>query len=245
MFFRNCKVLYISVILVIIVSGSVQARPKVAVLPFRNPPGFDSACPLGSGLAEVVRKMLMDSGKVEIVGREDLDLMKQELNLSRDGFFDPSTFPKKGGFQGADFLITGKILDFGHFSKDTGIGALGKMAGGFTQTKTTAFVRLALEVVDLKNGKLVFSKNAEEREERKGAVVLAGDIKKVMGGAIKIGSSKFDNSMLGKATYKALNQVVPPLFGLFKLEAKVLAVGSEGIVIDMGSSSGLKAGLPG
>jgi len=190
----------------------------------------------------MVRKRLMDTGKVIIVSREDMDKMKEELNLSGDSFFDPSTFPEKGGFQGADFLVTGKILDFGHFSKDTGIGTLGMMAGGFQHTKTTAYVRLSVEVIDLKNGRLTFSQNYEARQERTGAVILAGDIQKMVGGLVKLGSSEFDNSMIGKATNKALDQVIPRLSGLFALSAKVLAVSPEGIVIDMGTSSGLKVG---
>ena len=223
-------------------ASTAMARPRVAVMPFKNPPGFDQSCPIGTGLADMVRKRLMDTGKVIIVSREDMTKMKEELNLSEDSFFDPSTFPEKGGFQGADYLLTGKILDFGHFSKDTGIGTLGIIAGGFQHKKTTAYVRLSVEVIDLKNGRLTFSQNYEARQERSGALILAGDIQKMIGGLIKLGSSEFDNSMIGKATNKALDQVIPRLSSLFTLAAKVLAVSPTGVVIDMGTSSGLKVG---
>jgi len=218
---------------------------KIAVMPFKNPSGFDSFCPIGAGLSDLVRKRLMDTGKFEILSRQEIDTLKNELNLSEDAFFDSSSFPAKGGFQGVDYLIFGKVLDFGHFSKDTGIGTLGKIAGGFTHTKTTAYVRISLEVISTRTGKIIFSQNFEGKEERKGGVILAGEIKNLVGGGIKIGSPEFDRSMLGKAINKALDQLVPRVSELFKFEARILAVGSEGVVIDAGSISGIAIGKKG
>jgi curli biogenesis system outer membrane secretion channel CsgG len=243
----------LAVFLLLLTSRHVlEARPRLAVLPFRNPPGFDASCPLGAGLAEMIRQRLMAAGKVQIVNREDLQDMKRELNYAKDEFFDPATVPEKGGFQGSEFILNGKVLDFGHYSRDTGIGTLGRIAGGFQHTKTNAYVRLSIEVTDLKTGKLILSENYEGREQQKGAKILAGDIKSISddlsnikGGFIKIGTTEFNNSMLGKATHKAIALVIPRLIGLFKLEAKVLAVSPEGLVLDIGTSSGIHPGSRG
>ena len=222
-----------------------EARPRVAVLEFQNPGGFDSSYPIGEGMAFLLRKRLMDSGKVQIVDRADLESLKTELRLSEDGFFDASTFPAKGGFQGADYIVRGKVLDFGHFSRDTGLGTLTKLAAGFSHTKTVAYVRISVEVIDLRTGRLTMSDNSEARHEKTGLILLAGDIKTAIGAAIKLGDSKFDNSMIGKASGKVLDKLAARIKGLFSMEARVLAVSPEGSVIDMGTSSGLVVGKHG
>ncbi|HNW33489.1 MAG TPA: CsgG/HfaB family protein [Candidatus Ozemobacteraceae bacterium] len=246
MLIRNGTAVIIAVLLFL--GGAivpVEARPRLAVLPFTNPPGFDADYPIGAGLAQMLKQRLMEAGKVLIVEREELNAMKDELKLAEDGHFDVSTFPAKGGFQGADYILRGKVLDFGHFQRDTGLGTLGKLAGGFLHTKVTAYVRLSVELIDLRNGRLIFSDNAEARHDKTGAVLLAGDLKKALGAALKLGSSEFDASMIGQATRKALDRVMSKMNALFRLEARVQAVSPDGIVIDMGASSGLKAGQAG
>ena len=224
---------------------AAEARPRVAVLEFSNPPGFDSAYAIGAGIAQMLRKRLMDSGRVQVVDRAAIESRKNDLKLSEDGFFDVSTFPQKGGFQGADYILRGKVLDFGHFSRESGIGALNQALGGFTRTKTVAYVRLSVEVIDLRNGRLAFSDHIEARHDTTGVVLLGGDLQSAIGAALKLGSSKFDASMIGKATNKALDQLAAKVNSLFTMEAKVLAVSAEGIVIDMGTTSGIRPGQKG
>ncbi len=246
MFTRNRKLIFGFLCLIFAMQTvSGEARPRVAVLEFDNPGGFDHSYPIGEGMSYLLRKRLMDSGKVQVVDRADLESLKTELRLSDDGFFDTSTFPARGGFQGADYIVRGKVLEFGHFSKDTGIGALGKMAGGFTQTKTTAHVRISVEVIDLRTGRLALSDNSEARHEKTGTILLAGDLKTAIGAAIKLGDSKFDASMIGKAAGKVLDRLAARINGLFNMEARVLAVSPDGTVIDMGTSSGLTIGKRG
>jgi len=220
-----------------------EGRPRVAVLPFKNPPGFDF--PIGEGLAQIFRKRLMDTGKIQIVVREDLNEMRDELKLAEDGFFEASTFPAKGGFQGADYIIVGRVLDFGHYSRDTSIGALNKMFEGLSYTKTTAYVRIGIEVVDLTTGRLTMADEAEGKHQKSGAILLAGDLKRIFIGGIKIGSSEFENSMIGRATKTAMDRLMSRLAGVFSKEAKVLAISPDGFVIDMGLTSGVKNGQKG
>lgn len=221
------------------------ARPRVAVLPFKTSGGVDY--PLGDGMAQLLRKRLMESGKVQIVDREDLGSMKGELQLADDGSFDPSTFPAKGGFQGADYLIAGRVLDFGHYSRDTTLGALTSIAQieGLQYKKTTAYVRLGIEVVDLSTGRLTLSEEAEGKHQKSGAILMAGDLKRIFIGGLKIGSSEFDTSMIGRATRQSMDKLIGRLTGIFTSDAKVLAVSPEGVVIDMGSASGLQVGRKG
>lgn len=248
---RSCRCSFLFLLmLALLLTSSADARPRVAVLEFTNPGGFDSSYPIGEGMSYLLRKRLMDAGKVQVVDRADLESLKTELRLSEDGFFDSSTFPARGGFQGADYIVRGKVLDFGHFSRDTGIGALGKiagekLAGGFTQTKTVAHVRISVEVIDLRTGRLAMSDNSEARHEKTGTILLAGDLKTAIGAAIKLGDSKFDASMIGKASGKVLDKLAVRINGLFNMEARVLAVSPDGTVIDMGTSSGLTVGKRG
>ncbi len=231
--------------LLLTLASAVEARPRVAVLPFKTGAGFDY--PLGEGLAQLLRKRIMETGKVQVVDREDLHNMKGELQLANDGYFDPSTFPEKGGFQGADYLIVGRVLDFGHYSRDTTLGALSSMVQvqGLQHKKTTAYVRLGIEVIDLATGRLALSEEAEGKNQTSGAILMAGDLKKIFVGGLKVGNLQFDNSMIGRATKQSLDRLIGRLAALFVKEAKVLAVSPEGIVIDMGASSGLQVGMKG
>jgi curli biogenesis system outer membrane secretion channel CsgG len=221
----------------------VAARPRVAVLPFRNPPGLDAKSPLGQSLADLVIKRLMDSGKVLVMQRSDLERLKDELNLAGDEFFNPRTFVKKGGFLGTDFVISGKILDYGNYEKNTGLGALSGLAGGFKQNKAVAYARLLIEVADLKHGRIVFSQECEEKTTEKGTMILGGDLNTKVGAGLTLGSLEHDESrMLGLAMQKALNKLIPRLLQLFVLEARIIGVSPEGVVIDMGLASGIRQG---
>lgn len=240
------KIFFWCLLFSLVFLGEAFARPKIAVLPFHTPSGFESKCPIGKNLSSLVQEQLMSSGKVIIVERRDLERLKSELNLANDSFFDPRTFPKKGGFSGTDYVVSGKVLDYGNHSKDTGLGTLGKLAGGLQQKQTSAYVRIVVEVVDLKQGKVIFAEQFEGQDKEKGTTLLGGDLKSKLGAGLVLGDLKPSQSrMLGTATKRAIAKIIPRLISLFALEGKVIGVSPDGVVLDLGNSSGIAIGSSG
>lgn len=86
--------------------------PVVAVLYFDNDSGDSSLDVLQKGLADMLVTDLAASEQVEVVEREKLQQLIDELELQRTKYFDPKTALKLGRFAGATHAVTGSFHSF-------------------------------------------------------------------------------------------------------------------------------------
>lgn len=89
----------------------LQPAPKktVAVLDFDNHSGEEKYDPMGKGIAAM---MISDLGAIEsiqLVEREHLQDLVEELELQQSDYFDPATAGKIGRFTGAEYVVVGAI----------------------------------------------------------------------------------------------------------------------------------------
>lgn len=241
---RPCLLLCIAVVC-LCAGAPVWALARLVVLPFANPAHGGDGAPVGETLARMFAQRLAATGRCTIVEREALGDLKTELNRINDPDFDPSTVPAKGGLLGADLIVKGAVLDFGHDTRETALGGLHQQLAGMSFKKTRAFVRLSVQLLDLKTGKVLYAAEKQGRNARSGAILAGGDLAAALGAAIKVGDGSFSQTMIGQATLAALDPLVKEIAPLLQREARVLAVNGDMVVLDTGSAGGIKVGQRG
>lgn len=226
---------------------------------------------LGEGLAEMLITELNRVGKYQILESTSLKELATEIELGQQGFVNEKERVEKGGWSGADFMFKGKVTRFGSNQKGVGLGGFVPFSGGNLGVKvTTADVRVDWRIVDVYTRKVI--KTGSATANQKGTAFDVGAAVQGHGGNIGFKNQDFMNSALGKATAKAVTNIVqdvtafnPPESGRMHRQAqtqsqqqateqaaanalretpgKVLAVVNKStVIVSLGSKQGFKAG---
>ena len=92
------------------VSMAEKNKTKIAVIPFQDL-SSDVVTTLGKYIAEELTTALFNSGKFNIVERNLLNKVLDELKLAQSGAVDPSSAKELGKITGVDAVVTGTIQD--------------------------------------------------------------------------------------------------------------------------------------
>jgi curli biogenesis system outer membrane secretion channel CsgG len=226
---------------------------------------------LGEGLAEMLITELNRSGKFQVLESTALKDLADEIKLGETGYVGEKERVEKGGWSGADFMLRGKVTRFG--SKQQGVGLGGFVPGSLGNLGikvTTSDVRIDWRLVDVYTRKVI--KTGEATASQKGAAFDIGVGVGGHGGNIGFSNQEFMNSALGKATAKAVTNLVQDVAAVSlpesgrsrsklqaqgKLQAdaqaaadalkqtpgKVLAIVDKSVmIVSLGSKQGVKAG---
>lgn len=264
------RTLIISLVVVALVSAvyaeESSSKPSIFVAPLDGDmsqiQGWQPA--LGEGLAEMLITELTKTGKFDVLESTALSDLKNEISLGEDGYVGEEESVKKGGFAGADFMFRGKVTRFGSKKNDIDLGGfIPGSFGGLGIKNSQSDVRIDWRIVDATTRKVVSSGKAVGTEEGMGFNIGVGV--DGHGGNIGFGNHEFMNSALGKATVKALNQIIEevegvdlPASGRSKVKAKAVAAkeaaikatpgkvlaapSKDAIIVSLGSNQGLKNG---
>ncbi len=220
-------------------SKEAGAKPRIGVAKFV----FDIES-VGDGIADILTRELVKSGRFEVIERTELETLLSEIDFQQSEYVEGESAVPLGKVEGVDYILIGKITFFGYEEKEkAGGGAIfGKVfGGGGIKAKTKkARAQFDIRLVDVKTGKVVFADVAEGVESKKG-IVIAGFGPGWLGG-IDFDSREFRDSMIGKATYKAIGKVLLKLYQKFPLEGDVLARIDDRVVVNLAESSGIKVG---
>ncbi len=226
---------------------------------------------LGEGLAEMLITELTKLNKFQVLESTALKDLVDEVQLGEAGYVGKDERVEKGGFAGADFMFRGKVTRFGSKSQNIGLGGFIPGSGGNLGITTShSDVRIDWRFVDAATRKIITSGHSEGAEDGVGFDVGVGI--NGHGGNIGFSNSEFMNSALGKATVKAIDDIVAnvtdvqlPVSGRRKMKAaaankaeaqakqaadalknipgKVLAVPVKGtLIVSVGSKAGYKNG---
>ena len=129
--------------------------PSIAVADFTS----DTHTGLARGLPDLLAEGLVNSKRFDVYEREKLTTIMREQGFQASGFVDPQTAVGLGKVAGVQYVLTGKIIDYGREIRDF---------SGYGVRTRTSFYRLkaGIRVLDVKTGKVLFSRNegAEESE---------------------------------------------------------------------------------
>jgi curli biogenesis system outer membrane secretion channel CsgG len=200
--FRNLSVAVAAIVLVFGFAGSGAAqeppKPVIGVRTFENPPHYHNST-IGSGLTDLFITELMKTGRYRVVERDGIDELVSEIELGESDLGEKSTALAKGHFKGLEYLVIGKVTNFGE--RETNSGAAAVIAG-IGLRKTEGYVRIDFRVVDAASREIIYSGFAEGLDKTSGWS-FGGP-----GGAASTSSRSFLDSQLGRATVKAISRMV-------------------------------------
>jgi curli biogenesis system outer membrane secretion channel CsgG len=167
-------------------------KHPIMVGKFDNRTGFmrgifvDGPDRLSSQAKSVLIGHLQQTGRFSVLDRDNLDEISGEAKISG----------KKQSLKGADFTITGDIVEFGR--KETGDRQLFGVLG--SGKKQVAYSKVTLNVVDVSTSEVVFSSS--------GAGEYALNNREVLGFG---GTANYDSTLNGKVLDLAMREAVDRL----------------------------------
>jgi curli biogenesis system outer membrane secretion channel CsgG len=266
-------IILLALCVVVTTHAEQSAKPTIFVAPLDGDVsqlmGWQPA--LGEGLAEMLITELGKIGKFDVLESTALPELMSEIKLGEAGYVGEGEKVEKGGYAGADFMFRGKVTRFGGQQKGIDLGGFAPRGiGGLGVKQTTADVRIDWRIVDAYNRKVL--KTGQSVGTQTGTGFNIGVGVNGSGGNIGFQNHEFMNSALGRATVKALSNIIYevsmtdlPESGRHKAQAgrqatetakvqateqaargtpgKVLAVPAKGVVIvSLGSKLGFKQG---
>jgi len=170
----------------------------IAVLDLSNKSEFEDPR-IGRGVSNMLITALVNSGRFTVVERNEEVLKKifAEQKLGLSGAVTPQTAAKVGRMLGARSVLIGEVSEFGIRKTSAFVGVGGK------KTITTRVV------VD---ARLVDSETAEITAGATG-IGISSTTTQGVALTFEFGTAGFDETTIGMATRKAVNQVVKTLAG--------------------------------
>lgn len=185
------------VVLVLCLAGSAHAKVRMTIRQFQDETE-DGKAPAGAVMSMMVTE-LNKTGLFELVEREALNYIADEISLGQSGLMDMSTAPQIGKVRGAQYSMTGAITLYYYEEKASGIKI--PIIGTSTESNT-AYVMLEIRIIDNSTSTIVYSANrlGTAKRGRKGSSPF---------GDIFIGKyTKSEGGILGSATREAVEQHV-------------------------------------
>jgi len=218
---------------------------------------FGSDVDVGKGMADLLVKYLVKDGTYSVIERKALDKILAEQNFSTSDRANPASAAKLGKLLGVDAIIIGSITQFGGENKDTKIGGGGGGfggfgLGGFSKKKSKAIVAADARIVDIDTGEILAVADGKGESQRESTALLGGGGHWGGWGAggVDFGSSNFQETIIGEAVSKAMEQLSSGVVaGAPKLAVRtvlvqgmVAFVDANGVVLNVGAKAGVKAG---
>lgn len=189
----------------------------------------------GDGMADMLVTALVKSGRYIVIERSELANLMKEQELGLTGAVTEQTAARVGELLGAELAIFGTITEFGYSEGGKDLKVRGFKIGGKT---TTAAVAADVRMVGTSTGEIVAAESIRETEDKKGLTLSNNDW--AYGG-----HSAFDETLVGKATRKAIDKIVEHLDEQapnIPWRAKVVMAQGEQVIINAGASGGVLVG---
>ncbi len=165
----------------------------IAVLDLNNRTEFDDPR-IGRGISNMLVTALVNSDRFTVVERnsEVLSKMLEEQALGLSGAVDPATAARVGRMLGAKGVVIGEVSEFGIRKTGAYVGFGGK------KTITTRVV-IDARMVDVETGRIIMAAPGIGQSSTSTSGVAL---------TFEFGTAGFDETTIGMATRKAVNQVV-------------------------------------
>lgn len=191
---------------------AAEKQPPTIVVAKTEAQGIGDWQPaMGEGLAQMMITELNKLDNVKVLESVALDDLRSERNLGENGEVAAGEAVKKGQWKGADYTFKSVVTRFGSKESNYGGGGvpvarglLGGLAGGFSVKKSENEVQIDWRIVDNATREVVKGASGSAVGVEKGGGFNFG----TWGGHGFAGDHEFMASALGKATVKAIAQIV-------------------------------------
>lgn len=235
-------------VLLLFMSSSTFAAPekiRIAVMPFKLGQtrvwwgwNWDPA----KGITDMVITDLVNTGKFSVYERERLEDILKELRFGQTGLVDISTAVSIGKLLGVQLLLMGTITRFDLEENTVRIPFVGKIG------ETTATVQLDLRLVNIETGEIISAFRGEGKD--KAHNLSLGSLFGIFSN-FSFGSSDFRTTIIGKATTKAVGQVVREIvaktqnlefFSRGTITGQIADVAGKEVTLNIGAQHNVQVG---
>ena len=237
---RNLRKITVAMLIFLMIAPVfAQMKKRVAVFSFEDKTDkryfwWDGRHP-GDGMADMLTTHLVKSGKYTVIEREQIESIMQEQNMGLTGRITEQSAAQLGKLLGVEIAIFGAVTEFGQSQKDLG-GSFGGFGVGVKTQKAT--VAVDVRMVNTNTGVILAAENVRKEQSAKGLKFNTPD------GRFN-NSSDFDNSLVGKATSEAIEDIVTLIDNQAQdmpWEGKIIKVSGSTIYIKPGKDAGVKTG---
>ena len=212
-------------------------KKTVAVFDFENDSGFGGAVRLGNDFTVQLTDALVQSGKFNVLTRQDLDVVFAEQDLAASGRMAKSTTAQTGKAIPAQILIKGQITEF---EENTSGGGQGFSISGVSlgTKKSSASMAVIIQLIDSTTGQVIDSKRVEG-EARSGGLSIG------YSGSFDLSSSNFKKTPLGEAVQMAIDRGVEYIadkLSQVPWKGKVVTFKDGIVFINAGENTNVKVG---
>ncbi len=201
---------------------------------------------VGEGMSDMLTTALVKKGKFRIMERAQIEKIMQEQALGASGAVTPQTAAKMGNLLGVELAVVGTVSEFGYKESKTGgsIGglasrALGMGAGmGAAVTNVSAVVGIDVRFVDVNTGEILAAETVNKSESSKGLSLSAANLSFE-------NEKKFDESVVGKATRAAIDELVNKIekqMDNVAWSGRVIKADGKSVIINAGKNTGVRIG---
>lgn len=217
-----------------------RARKRIAVLSFDAPMEYRTA-QLGNVIGDMLTTALVKMG-LEVIERSQLEAVLREQQLARSGIVDPATAVEMGKILGVDYILGGRITEFGIRDESQLGGVIAQFSVGVRVRRSTARVKADVRLIDVRTGRILMAETGEGRETRNDLTLVGAKLFDWLAG-VDFGSREWAESQIGRATRRAVDDIAKKIAVYFPSEAEVIAVmSSDEFIIDRGLFQGVRVG---
>lgn len=224
-------------------------KKRVAIVKFEDKSGngWYSAGDVGEGMSDMITTEMFKSGNFVLVERESMQNVMAEQKLGQTGLVTAGSAAKIGKLLGANAILIGSVTEFGPKESEISAGgwATSKLTKGVVSNigLNTQTVRVAVDIrlVDTSTGEILLAETAVAEKKSRNINFSSWSLP-----SVKMGNSDFDNTLIGKATREAINNVILKVTGTMKdvkWSGYVLKVDGENIIINAGIETGIEKGM--
>ncbi|MGD1155950.1 MAG: CsgG/HfaB family protein [Terriglobia bacterium] len=235
--------------------GADEAKKRVAIFDFDFGTvhhWWSGDWDIGKGISDMIVTNLVRDGTYSVIERKQLDKILQEQNFSNSDRANPATAAKIGKVLGLNAIIIGTITQFGAETKKIDAGAvtsrLGFGLGHVGTSSSKANVVIDARMVNTETAEIMAVASGKG-ESKRGGVNLLGGAEGSAGG-INMGSSNFQQTIIGEATRQAVDDLTRQLVAQaekvegtkIEINGLVADVTENVLVLNVGKNQGLKVG---
>jgi curli biogenesis system outer membrane secretion channel CsgG len=260
---RSCYVCTIGVLAIFLsnpICWAATPKKRVAVMNFdfgTVQRWWDGNWDIGKGISDLLVDRLVGEGSFSVIERRKLDTVVAEQNFSNSERADSGSAARIGKVLGVNAIILGSVTQFGTEKRSFNAGGMGGGRGGLGAGRVgtqegKATVAVTARIIDVNTGEVLVSSTGKGQSSRSG--LLLGGL--VVGGGgfgagdVSMNSSQFRETILGEATYAAVNDLSRQLtlFGhkvpAVSADVRGLAadVSGNAVILNVGRSHGLEVG---
>lgn len=243
---------------------AAKRRPRIAVMDFDyatvqtvSAAVFGTNVDIGKGIVDLLVTGLVKDGSYSVIERKALDKILAEQNFSNSNRADSNSAAKIGKILGVDAIVVGSITEFGNETKKTGLGGGGGNwhgigLGNVGHSNSKANVAITARIIDTDTAEILGVADGKGQSARSSTNLLGGggNWSGFGGGHADFGSSDFQNTIIGEATKKAVDELTTNLVSdvpkitahTTTVEGTVAAVEGNQIVLNVGGKAGVKVG---